>query len=82
MLYISKEEEELCQKLNMTFKQYTAIKEIILREAIKMGLLSRDRTTEQLKVCRTAAEAVFDFVVEQEGLQTEEKSSRGNVMKQ
>lgn len=52
----------------MTFKQYICLKEIILREAVRMGLLNKDQTTEQLKIARPAAERVFDFVVEQEGL--------------
>jgi hypothetical protein len=68
VMYISKEEEELCRSLNMTFRQYTAIKEIILREAVKIGLLDRDKTTQQLKIARSTAEIVYDFVVEQEGL--------------
>lgn len=31
VLYVNREEEELCKRLNMTFKQYMLMKETILR---------------------------------------------------
>jgi hypothetical protein len=31
VLYVSHEEEELCSRLNMTFRQYVAIKEKMMR---------------------------------------------------
>lgn len=45
VLYVSREEEELCSKLNMTFRQYVGIKEKIMREMVKMGVVSIDEVT-------------------------------------
>lgn len=52
----------------MTFKQYSSMKELILREAVKLGMVSRDETTQLLRVNKKTSEAVFDFLVEQEGI--------------
>jgi hypothetical protein len=68
VLYVNREEEELCKRLNMTFKQYMLMKETILRESVRLGIVSRDETTQLFKVDRTISEAVFDFLVNQEDI--------------
>lgn len=52
----------------MTFKQYMLMKETILRESVRLGIISRDETTQLFKVDRTISEAVFDFLVHQEDI--------------
>ena len=37
--YINKEEEDLCRYLNMTFKQFASMKERILKESVRIGLI-------------------------------------------
>lgn len=44
------------------------MKETILRESVKLGIIGRDETTQLFKVDRTVSEAVFDFLVEQEDI--------------
>jgi len=52
----------------MTFKQYMSMKETILRESIRIGLISKDDITGLLQVKRSICDTVYDFLVEQEGL--------------
>jgi hypothetical protein len=68
VLFVNREEEELCKRLNMTFKQYMLMKETILRESVRLGILGRDETTQMFKVDRSISEAVFDFLVNQEDI--------------
>lgn len=68
VLFVNREEEELCKRLNMTFKQYMLMKETILRESVRLGIISRDETTQMFKVDRSISEAVFDFLVKQEDI--------------
>lgn len=68
VLFVNREEEELCKRLSMTFKQYMLMKETILRESVRLGILVRDDTTQLFKVDRSISEAVFDFLVNQEDI--------------
>ena len=68
VLYVSHEEEELCGKLNMTFRQYVGIKEKMMREMVKMGSVSLDEVTRSMQVTRPLSQAVYDFLVQQEDL--------------
>ena len=52
VFYITKEEEELCNKMNMTFRQYMTVKEKIMREAIKSGVVSISQVAESLQMSR------------------------------
>lgn len=58
----------MCRKLGMTFRQYMGVKDAVLREAVKLGMVDREELAKGLRVKRDVAEAVFDFLVEQEGL--------------
>lgn len=68
MLFVNREEEDLCKDLNMTFKQYMMMKETIIRESVRLGIISKDETTQMFKVEKSISEAVFDFLVEQEDI--------------
>lgn len=39
-----------------------------MREAVKMGMIDRDQTAQMLRINRNSSEAVFDFLVQQQGL--------------
>lgn len=64
--HITKEEEDLCRRFNINYKQYMMIKETIIRESVKQGIISRDETEKIFKVDRSIVDGVFDFLVEKE----------------
>lgn len=64
--YISKEEDDLCKNFNITPKNYLNIKEKIIRESIKQGILERDTVSKLFKIERKAIDSIFDFLVEKE----------------
>ena len=74
VLYINHEEEQLCRQLNITFKQYSAMKEVIMREAVRQGLLGRDQVGPCFKVDRHISEGVYDFLVRQEDILPRQQS--------
>jgi hypothetical protein len=53
----------------MTFRQYVGIKEKMMREMVKVGTVSLDDVTESMQVTRPLSQAVYDFLVQQEGLE-------------
>ena len=65
MLYNNHEEEQLCKQLTITFKQYGTIKEVIMSEAVRQGLLARDQVGPLFKFDRNITEGVYDFLVKQ-----------------
>jgi len=44
------------------------MKETVLRESIRMGVVAKDAITGLLQVKKSISEPIFDFLVEQEGL--------------
>ena len=49
------------------------IKETLLREAVKTGLLGKDEVTKFFKVDRNKVEGVFDFLVEKQDIVAKEQ---------
>ena len=39
---MTKEEEDLCRRFSINYKQYMMIKETIIRESVKQGIIERD----------------------------------------
>ena len=52
----------------MTFKQYMMIKETILRQSVKLGIIGKDDASCLFKINRGIIDAVFDFLVEREDI--------------
>lgn len=52
----------------MTFKQYMMIKETILRESVKLGIIGKEDASHLFKINRDIIDAVFDFLVEREDI--------------
>lgn len=42
------------------------IKETIIRESVKQGIIERDETAKIFRIDRTIVDGVFDFLVEKE----------------
>ena len=64
---LATEELQLCQKLGLNEKKYLMIKETLLRESVKQGLIHKDETSSLFKhdkLERNIFDAVFDLVVE------------------
>jgi transcriptional adapter 2-alpha len=66
MVFISPQEEELCRRFNINHKQYMMIKETIIRESVKQGVIERDETAKIFKIERNIVDGVFDFLVEKD----------------
>jgi transcriptional adapter 2-alpha len=66
VLYVTRDEEELCKKLGIQPRQYMLIKETLLRESVRLGIVDREESLRIFKIDRPICEAIFDFMVEQE----------------
>ena len=64
--YLTKDQEELCQRFNLTFRQYIMIKETLIRESIKQGILVKDESSKLFRIDRGVTDEVFDFLVEKQ----------------
>lgn len=73
--HLTKEEEDLCKRFNINHKQYMMIKETIIRESIKQGIIERDETAKIFRIERNVVDGVFDFLVEKDEIFTNAKES-------
>lgn len=72
---LTKEEEELCRRFNINYKQYMMIKETIIRESVKQGIIKKDEAAKIFVIDRTIVDGVFDFLVEKEEIISSSKDS-------
>ena len=65
-LMLNREEEELCRRIGLSFPQYIIMKEGILREAVRLGALSKEYVFKMFRLEPELTEQVFDFLVQEE----------------
>lgn len=66
LAFVSSQEEDLCRRFNLSHKHYLMIKETIIRESVKQGVIERDETAKIFRVERAIIDGVFDFLVEKD----------------
>lgn len=65
--HISKEEDDLCKKFSLSIKTYLRIKERIVEDSVKLGILKKEDTINKMySIDRGAVESIFDYLVEKE----------------
>lgn len=57
-------EISLCNELGLNFREYLLIKEILVRESILQGFISRSFLEHTIKIDKEKSLRVFDFLVE------------------
>ncbi|KRX06785.1 Homeodomain protein [Pseudocohnilembus persalinus] len=62
-LNMTEQEQQLCEKLEMHPFEYLAIKEVLVREAVKENFIKRDNGEQQLKLDKERLAGVFDYLV-------------------
>jgi len=60
---LNEKEFTLCEQLSITPYDYILIKEVLVRECVKEGLLSRDIVNSIIKLDKDRSNAIFDFLV-------------------
>jgi transcriptional adapter 2-alpha len=60
---LNEKEHNLCESLSITPYDYILIKEVLVRECLKDGLLSKDIVNNIIKIDKERSTAIFDFLV-------------------
>ena len=61
---VTAEEGQICQRFGITARQYLLIKETILRETVRQGIIEREWTVKMFKIERSVIDGIFDFMIE------------------
>lgn len=57
------EEYQLCQKLGLTEQEYLILKEVLVRESVKNGIIKKDQALQNFKLDKERVTGVFDYLV-------------------
>jgi len=60
---LNEREYNLCEQLGISPYDYILVKEVLVRECIKEGVISRDIVNNMIKLDKDRSNAVFDFLV-------------------
>jgi len=63
---LTDQEIKLCENLGLIFHEYLFIKEVLVRESISQGFLSRSFAENAFKIDKERLMGVFDFLVSHE----------------
>ena len=55
-------------KFDLSQRNYTNVKDAIIRESVKQGIIERDSLSEAYRIDREAIDSIFDFLVEKEDI--------------
>ncbi|CAD8067888.1 unnamed protein product [Paramecium primaurelia] len=57
------EEYQLCQKLGLSEQEYLILKEVLVRESVKNGIIKKDQALQNFKLDKERVTGVFDYLV-------------------
>lgn len=60
---LSQQEVKLCEEMEMSFHDYLLVKEILVRESVAQGFISRNWVENSLKIDTEKTLGIFDFLV-------------------
>lgn len=61
-------DEGLCQRFNISAQQYLMVKETLIRESLRQGIIELDTAASIFRLDRAAVEGVLDFLVQKDEL--------------
>jgi len=59
---LNEKEHNLCEQLSITPYDYILVKEVLVRECLKEGLISKDVVNNMIKLDKERSSAIFDFL--------------------
>ena len=59
----NEQEGSLCDKLNLSSHEYLIIKDLLIRESVKEGFVTKNFAENQIKLDKDRISGVFDFLV-------------------
>jgi len=59
---LNEKEHNLCEQLSITPYDYILVKEVLVRECLKEGLISKDVVNNMIKLDKDRSSAIFDFL--------------------
>ncbi|CAD8064801.1 unnamed protein product [Paramecium sonneborni] len=59
----SEEEQQLCQKLGLSEQEYLILKEVLVRESVKNGMINKDQAVQNFQIDKERLIGVFDYLI-------------------